>query len=336
MNKKILIIGVLGQDGKFLSNYLKTSKYMIYGVTSKYSDLDITMDDSIKIYEINLLEFKKMEELILKIQPDEIYNLAAQSSVALSWNEPVETFNINTLAVLNILEIIRKNNLKTKFLNAASSEIFGISEDVPQTEKTIYNPITPYGVSKLSAYLLIQQYRKVYGMHCSNVILYSHESEIRPESFVTRKISKSVAEIKLGLREVLELGNLDAKRDWGYAGDYVEGMYLIMQQEIADDYILATNHPRTVKEFVEEAFKVVEIEIEWKGTEEKQIGINKKTGEILVKVNPEFYRPLDNSLSVGNPEKMEKLGWKRKVTFKELVKKMVDNDLKLLSKEIKR
>ena len=173
-------------------------------------------------------------------------------------------------------------------------------------------------------------------MHCSNVILYSHESEIRPESFVTRKISKSVAEIKLGLREVLELGNLDAKRDWGYAGDYVEGMYLIMQQEIADDYILATNHPRTVKEFVEEAFKVVEIEIEWKGTEEKQIGINKKTGEILVKVNPEFYRPLDNSLSVGNPEKMEKLGWKRKVTFKELVKKMVDNDLKLLSKEIKR
>lgn len=333
MNKKILIIGILGQDGKFLLNYLKASKHIVYGVTSK---LDMNIDNSVKIYEVNILEFKKIEELILKIQPDEIYNLAAQSSVALSWSEPVDTFNINTLAVLNILEIIRKNNLKTKFLNAASSEIFGASKDTPQTEKTRYNPITPYGVSKLSAYLLIQQYRKAYGLYCSNVILYSHESEIRPENFVTRKISKSVAEIKLGLREVLELGNLDAKRDWGYAGDYVEGMYLIMQQEIADDYILATNQSRTVKEFVEEAFKVVEIEIEWKGKEENQIGINKKTGEILVKVNLEFYRPVDNSLSVGNPEKIEKLGWKRKVTFKELVKKMVDNDLKLLSKEIKR
>lgn len=335
MKKKILILGINGQDGQLLYNYFLEQKATIFGVDSKEKE-GYFDKERIKKFVINLKEREQIEELILKIQPDEIYNLAAQSSVALSWNKPIETFNTNTLAVLNILEIIRKNNLKTKFLNAASSEIFGISEDVPQTEKTIYNPITPYGVSKLSAYLLIQQYRKVYGMHCSNVILYSHESEIRPESFVTRKISKSVAEIKLGLREVLELGNLDAKRDWGYAGDYVEGMYLIMQQEIADDYILATNHPRTVKEFVEEAFKVVEIEIEWKGTEEKQIGINKKTGEILVKVNPEFYRPLDNSLSVGNPEKMEKLGWKRKVTFKELVKKMVDNDLKLLSKEIKR
>ena len=269
-------------------------------------------------------------------QADEVYNLAAQSFVGTSWEQPVATADIDGIGALNMLEAIRTVKPEARFYQASTSEMFGLVQAIPQTEETPFYPRSPYGVAKLYGHWITKNYRESYGMYACSGILFNHESERRGKEFVTRKITDAIARIKLGVQDVLELGNLDAKRDWGHAKDYVRAMWLMLQQDKADDYVIATNETRTVREFVETAFKHVDIDIVWEGEDEKEIGKDSKTGNIVVRVNPKFYRPAEVDILIGKPTKAEtKLGWKREIPFAKLVERMVENDLELVKKEIK-
>ena len=268
-------------------------------------------------------------------QADEVYNLAAQSFVGTSWEQPVATADIDGIGALNMLEAIRIVKPKAKFYQASTSEMFGLVQAIPQNEDTPFYPRSPYGVAKLYGHWITKNYRESYDIYACSGILFNHESERRGKEFVTRKITDAVARIKLGVQEVLELGNLDAKRDWGHAKDYVKAMWLMLQQDKADDYVIATNETRTVREFVERAFKCVDIDIIWEGKNEKEIGKDSNTGKTIVRVNPEFFRPAEVDILIGNPAKAEAvLGWKREISFSELVERMIENDLKLTKQKV--
>ena len=333
--KVALITGITGQDGFYLAEFLLKKGYEIYGMHRR-SSVDIFerlehLKCKIKIIDGDLTDTSSLIEIIKKINPDEIYNLASQSFVPASWTQSESTGEITGMGVLKILNAIKIINPKIKFYQASSSEMFGKVQEIPQTEKTPFYPRSPYGVSKVFGYWMTKNYRESYDLHASNGILFNHESPKRGKQFVTRKISHSVAKIKLGYQEYFELGNLDAKRDWGYAGDYVEAMWAILQQEKPSDYIIATNECHTVREFVEEAFRIIGINIRWEGEGINEVG---KYGEkILVKISPKFYRPTEVDILQGDYSKSRNiLGWEPKTSFRELVKMMVESDLKKLQK----
>lgn len=337
--KTALITGVMGQDGSYLSKLLLNKGYKVYGATrrngsgSDWRHEYLGIKNEVEIIDFELLEQTNIQRAIEKYKPDEIYNLAAQSFVAVSFEQPVYTTLVDGLAVTYILEAIRQVNPKIRFYQASTSEMFGKVQEIPQTEKTPFYPRSPYGVAKVYAHWINKNYRESYDFFGCNGILFNHESPLRGHEFVTRKITMALANIKLGNQDVLELGNLDSKRDWGFAGDYVEGMYLMLQQEKPDDYVLATNKTYTIRYFVETAAKVLDYDIEWQGENENTIGVDKKTGKTIVKVNPKFYRPCEVDLLIGNPEKAEKqLSWKPKVQLEELAKMMVEADYDRLKK----
>lgn len=264
-----------------------------------------------------------------------MYNLAAQSFVATSWEQPLATAQIDAIGVTNMLEAIRIVKPSCRFYQASTSEMFGLVQEIPQRETTPFYPRSPYGVAKVYGHWITKNYRESYGMYACSGILFNHESERRGKEFVTRKITDAVARIKLGIQEYVELGNMDSKRDWGHSKDYVNAMWLMLQQEKADDYVIATNETRTVREFLEVAFSKVGITVEWEGSGIDEVGKDKETGKVIVKVNKEFFRPAEVDILLGNPEKAEKaLGWKRDISFDELVERMVKNDMELVKKEV--
>lgn len=336
--KKALITGITGQDGSYLAELLLEKNYEVYGLVRRKSNVDYGNVDHIKD-KINFI-YGDMIDLVSLINainisnPDEVYNLAAQSFVGTSWEQPSATADIDGIGVLNILEAIRITDPNIKFYQASTSEMFGKVQAIPQTEETPFYPRSPYGVAKLYGHWITKNYRESYKMYACSGILFNHESERRGKEFVTRKITDAVARIKLGLQETLELGNLDAKRDWGHSMDYVEAMWLMLQQENAEDYVIATGETHKVREFVELAFRHVDIEVVWKGQGIEEIGINNKNGQIIVRINQEFYRPAEVEILLGDPAKAKReLKWSPKVSFEELVQKMVDNDINLLKRK---
>lgn len=337
--KRALITGVTGQDGSYLAELLLEKGYEVYGIMRRKSVVDYGNVDHIKdkihfIYAdmtdpVSLISAMKIS------QADEVYNLAAQSFVATSWDTPLGTADIDALGVTNMLEAIRTVKPEARFYQASTSEMFGKVQAIPQCETTPFYPRSPYGVAKLYGHWITKNYRESYGMYACSGILFNHESERRGKEFVTRKITDAVARIKQGVQDCVELGNMDAKRDWGHSKDYVKAMWLMLQQDEADDYVIATNETRTVREFVDIAFKHVDMNIVWEGEGVNEVGKDKATGKVVVKVNPQFFRPAEVELLIGNPEKAEKaLGWKREISFAELVERMVKNDMELVAKEI--
>ena len=336
--KRALITGITGQDGSYLAELLLEKGYKVYGLMRRKSVVDYGNADHIK----DKIEFiyADMTDLISLInamqtsQADEVYNLAAQSFVATSWEQPLATAQIDALGVTNLLEAIRTVKPSARFYQASTSEMFGLVQEVPQKETTPFYPRSPYGVAKLYGHWITKNYRESYNLFACSGILFNHESERRGKEFVTRKIKDGVARIKLGLQDHIELGNMDSKRDWGHSKDYVRAMWLMLQQDKPDDYVIATNETRTVREFVEKAFACAGIEVKWEGTGVDEIGIDQTTGKTIVKVNPKFFRPAEVDLLIGNPQKAESaLGWKREISFAELVERMVKNDLELVQKE---
>lgn len=341
--KKALIFGVTGQDGAYLADFLLEKGYEVHGVkrassASTTKRLTFLLKKSVNfnsffLHDGDLADLGSIISLIQQIDPDEIYNLAAQSHVRVSFDTPEQTADINALGTLRILEAIHVTDAKKKirFYQASSSEMFGKVRETPQTENTPFYPRSPYGVAKLYAHCITVNYREAYGHFACSGILFNHESPMRGETFVTRKISLAVAKHKLGLGEVIYLGNLDAKRDWGYAKDYVEAMWLILQQDEPGDYVIATGQSHTVREFVELAFKQVGIDIVWQGTGVHEIGLNSVTGEILVKIDPQYFRPSEVDYVLGDATKARRLfGWKATTSFSELVEIMVHEDIKML------
>jgi len=319
--KSALITGITGQDGSYLTELLLSKGYKVYGLIRRTSTESIErikhILDKIELIEGDLTDLSSLIRAVKYSNPDEVYNLASMSYVAHSWKSPIATAEITGVGTLRMLEALKVTDSKAKFYQASSSEMFGKAQETPQTEKTPFYPRSPYGISKVFAYWTTINYRESYGMFACNGILFNHESPRRGIEFVTRKITDGVARIKLGLGKEIRLGNLDAKRDWGFAGDYVEAMWLMLQQQKPEDYVIATGETHTVREFVEEAFKVAGVE-----HYEKYVGVDKK-----------FFRPAEVELLIGNPEKARKiLGWKPKVNFKQLVKMMVDADLERIRK----
>lgn len=338
--KRALITGINGQDGSYLAELLLEKGYEVYGLMRRKSVTTFGniahRKDEIKFIYADMIDLVSLINAMQISQADEVYNLAAQSFVGTSWEQPAATADIDGIGALNILEAIRTIKPDAKFYQASTSEMFGLVQAIPQNEDTPFYPRSPYGVAKLYGHWITKNYRESYDMYACSGILFNHESERRGKEFVTRKITDAVARIKLGVQDVLELGNLDAKRDWGHAKDYVKAMWLMLQQDKADDYVIATNETRTVREFVEKAFKCVDIDIVWEGNNIDEVGKDSKTGKTLVRINTEFFRPAEVDILIGDPAKAEKaLGWKREVTFEELVERMVKNDLKLVEREIK-
>lgn len=338
--KKALITGVTGQDGSYLAELLLEKGYEVYGLMRRKSVVDYGNVEHIKdrIYFI----YADMTDLVSLInamrlsQADEVYNLAAQSFVGTSWEQPVATAEIDALGVTNMLEAIRMVKPHARFYQASTSEMFGKVQEMPQTETTPFYPRSPYGVAKVYGHWITKNYRESYGMFACSGILFNHESERRGLEFVTRKITNAVARIKLGALDYVELGSLDAKRDWGHSRDYVNAMWLMLQQDKADDYVVATNETRTVREFAEQAFRCAGIGLEWQGEGVNERGVDKISGKTVVSVNPKYFRPAEVEVLLGNPAKTEKtLGWKREISFEELVRRMVINDLKLVEKELR-
>lgn len=338
--KNALITGVTGQDGSYLAELLLEKGYEVYGIMRRKSVVDYGnvehLKDKIHFIYADMTDLPSLVNAMRISQADEVYNLAAQSFVGTSWEQPLATAEIDALGVTNMLEAIRMVKPEARFYQAATSEMFGKVQEMPQTEKTPFYPRSPYGVAKVYGFWITKNYRESYDMYACSGILFNHESERRGLEFVTRKITDAVARIKLGVLDHMELGSMDAKRDWGHAKDYVKAMWLMLQQDQADDYVIATNETRTVREFVEAAFCCVGIEVEWKGTGVDEIGIDRATGKTIVTINPKFFRPAEVEVLLGNPEKGEKaLGWKREIPFDELVRRMVENDLAIVEKEIK-
>ncbi|NMB00644.1 MAG: GDP-mannose 4,6-dehydratase [Firmicutes bacterium] len=338
--KNALITGITGQDGSYLAELLLEKGYNVYGIMRRKSVVDYGNVEHIKD-KINFI-YADMTDIVslinaMKIsQADEVYNLAAQSFVKTSWEQPIATADIDALGVIHMLEAIRIVKPNARFYQASTSEMFGLVQEMPQSETTPFYPRSPYGVAKLYGHWITKNYRESYNMFACSGILFNHESERRGKEFVTRKITDAVARIKLGVLDRLELGNMDSKRDWGHSKDYVKAMWLMLQQDTPDDYVVATKETRTVREFVETAFNHVGISIVWHGTGIDEIGIDKETGKTLVSVNKAFFRPAEVDILLGDPSKAERnLGWKREIPFSELVKRMVENDLVLVEKEIK-
>ena len=336
--KHALITGVTGQDGSYLAELLLEKGYEVYGIMRRKSVVDYGnvehIKDKIHFIYADMTDIVSLINAMRISQADEVYNLAAQSFVGTSWEQPVATADIDAIGVTNMLEAIRTVKPEAHFYQASTSEMFGKVQEMPQTEKTPFYPRSPYGVAKVYGHWITKNYRESYNMFACSGILFNHESERRGLEFVTRKITNAVARIKLGLQDHVELGSLDAKRDWGHSKDYVRAMWLMLQQEQPDDYVIATNETRTVREFVETAFHHVGIEVEWHGSGVDEIGIDKATGKTAVSVNPKFFRPAEVEVLLGNPAKAEAaLGWEREISFAELVKRMVENDLKLAEKE---
>lgn len=343
MRKKALITGIRGQDGAYLAKFLLEKDYEVWGADRRSGEgsnwrlKELGIEDKVKIVYMDLLEITNIKRVIEMIKPDEVYNLAAQSFVQVSFEMPILTAEINAIGVLRILEVLRIIKPDTKFYQASSSEMFGKVQQIPQNEKTPFYPRSPYAVSKLFAHWITVNYRESYGMFACSGILFNHESPLRGIEFVTRKITYGVARIKYGLQDKIVLGNLDAKRDWGYAPEYVEGMWMMLQQSEPDDYVLATGETHTVREFVEKAFEVAGFYIEWEGEGVNIKGIDKKSGKILVEVSSEFYRPAEVDILIGDATKArQKLGWYPKTKFEELVEIMVKADLDRVAKEIKK
>ena len=338
--KRALITGVNGQDGSYLAELLLEKGYKVYGLMRRKSSVDYGnvehIKDKIEFIYADMADVVSLTNAMRISQADEVYNLAAQSFVGTSWEQPVATAEIDGIGALNMLEAIRMIKPNAKFYQASTSEMYGLVQAIPQNEDTPFYPRSPYGVAKLYGHWITKNYRESYDMYACSGILFNHESERRGKEFVTRKITDAVARIKFGVQEVLELGNLDAKRDWGHAKDYVRAMWLMLQQDEADDYVIATNETRTVREFVERTFMYVGIEIIWEGSEVNEIGKDKATGKTVVKINPDFFRPAEVDIRIGDPVKAEtKLGWKREIPFVELVERMIKNDLMLVEKELK-
>ncbi|HWR39073.1 MAG TPA: GDP-mannose 4,6-dehydratase [Patescibacteria group bacterium] len=348
MNKVALITGVTGQDGAYLSEFLLKKGYVVHGVKRRSSLFNTERIDHLYqdphetdvkyfLHHGDLTDSTNLIRIIQETRPDEIYNLAAQSHVQVSFEEPEYTANTDGLGTLRLLEAIRILELKdkTRIYQASTSELYGKVQETPQRETTPFYPRSPYAVAKMYAYWITVNYREAYGLYACNGILFNHESPLRGETFVTRKITRAAARIKLGLQDVLYLGNLDAKRDWGFAGDYVKAMWLILQQPEPDDFVIATGETRSVREFVELAFKNLGMNIEWRGIGVEEQGLDQETGQVLVKIDPRYYRPTEVDLLWGDPGKArEKLGWEPKVTFKDMVRMMVREDLKRAERDI--
>ena len=335
--KKAIITGITGQDAAYLAELLLEKGYEVYGTYRRTSsvnfwrieELGIKDNKNLHLVEYDLTDQANSVHMVNKIQPDEIYNLAAQSFVGVSFDQPLATAHITGLGCVHLLEAIRIVNPKIKFYQASTSEMFGDVQEIPQKETTPFWPRSPYGAAKMYAHWMVVNYRESYDMFACSGILFNHESPLRGLEFVTRKITDAVARIKLGKLDTLELGNMDAKRDWGFAKDYIEGMYLMLQADKPDTFVLATNRTETVRDFVTMAFKAADIELEFKGSAEDEIAINKATGETVVRVNPKFYRPAEVDLLIGNPQKAkEVLGWEPKTTLEELCDMMVKADMR--------
>lgn len=341
MGKIALITGITGQDGAYLAEFLLDKGYIVHGIKRRSSSFNTSRIDHLYkdpheknvnffMHHGDLTDSTNLIRIIQETQPDEIYNLAAQSHVQVSFESPEYTANSDALGTLRLLEAIRILGLenKTKFYQASTSELYGKVQEIPQKETTPFYPRSPYAAAKLYAYWITINYREAYGMFACNGILFNHESPIRGETFVTRKITMAVAKIKKGLQDKLYLGNLDAKRDWGFAGDYVEAMWLMLQQDEPDDFVIATGETHSVREFVELAFMEVGIEVDWKGEGVDEVGMDRESGNVLIEIDPRYYRPTEVEILIGDPSKAkEKLGWKSKVGLRELVKMMVDEDL---------
>jgi GDPmannose 4,6-dehydratase len=338
--KKALITGITGQDGSYLTEFLLEKGYEVHGIIRRassfntarlehlYNDEEI-YNKKLFLHYGDLTDSSNLNRLIEKIRPDEIYNLGAQSHVQVSFEVPEYTAEVDAIGTLRLLDAIRESGVQCRFYQASTSELFGgLPETAPQSEKTPFYPKSPYGAAKIYAYWITVNYRESYGLYACNGVLFNHESPRRGETFVTRKITRAIANIMAGNQKNLTLGNMDAKRDWGFAGDYVEAMWLILQQEEAKDYVLGTGETHTVREFVELAFAEVGIEIKWQGEGVEEKGVDARTGKILVEVNPKYFRPAEVDLLWSDPTKAEKeLKWERKVSFKKLVSMMVDSDL---------
>lgn len=338
--KKALLTGITGQDGSYLAELLLEKGYEVHGIIRRSSSFNTgRIDHLYKDQHINnvklflhygdLSDSSSISRLVEKIKPDEIYNLAAQSHVKVSFDNPEYTADVSGIGTLRILDAIKDSGVKTKFYQASTSELFGLVQEIPQKETTPFYPRSPYGCAKLYSYWITINYRESYGIYACNGILFNHESPRRGETFVTRKITRGLSRILTGKDDCLYLGNLDSKRDWGYAKDYVEGMWLMLQQKKPDDFVLATGETHTVREFIEEACKIAKIDLIWKGKKEKEIGIDKKTKKTIIKIDPKYYRPAEVDLLLGDPNKAKKLlKWKPKTKFKELVRIMMEADLK--------
>ena len=339
--KKALITGITGQDGAYLSKLLVEKGYQVYGAYRRTSELNVSklkflgVDDSINYCPLELHEMTNILRTLEKVRPDEVYNLGAQSFVGMSFEMPVFTADVTALGPMRILEAIRTIDPKIKFYQASSSEMFGKASETPQNEKTPFYPRSPYAVSKLFSHWIAVNYRESYGMFACSGILFNHESPLRGLEFVTRKITHSVARIKCGLQSELRLGNLDARRDWGYASEYVEAMWLMLQQPEPEDYVIATGKTHSVREFVEEAFGCAGFDIRWSGKGVDEVGVDRKTNKTLVRVDPLFFRPAEVDILMGDCGKArEKLGWSPRTGFRELVRIMVEYDLKVVEKEM--
>ncbi|WP_374670570.1 GDP-mannose 4,6-dehydratase [Acidovorax temperans] len=336
MHKTALITGITGQDGAYLAQLLLDKGYTVYGAYRRTSsvnfwridELGIRRQPNLHLVEYDLTDLGATIALVQKTQPDEIYNLAAQSFVGVSFDQPCTTAQITGLGALNLLEAIRLVNPKIRFYQASTSEMFGKVQAIPQVESTPFYPRSPYGVAKLYAHWMTVNYRESYDIFGASGILFNHESPLRGREFVTRKITDSVAKIKLGQLDVVELGNLDAKRDWGFAKEYVEGMWRMLQIDEPDTFVLATNRTETVRDFVQMAFKGAGISVEFKGSAEQETAVDVATGKTVMRVNPNFYRPAEVELLIGNPAKaFEKLGWAPKTSLEQLCQMMVEADV---------
>jgi GDPmannose 4,6-dehydratase len=345
--KTALITGITGQDGAYLAEFLLGKGYMVHGIKRRASLFNTDRVDHLyqdpheehvrfRLHHGDLTDSTNLIRIIQEVQPDEIYNLAAQSHVAVSFETPEYTANSDALGTLRLLEAIRILGLerKTRFYQASTSELFGKVQEIPQTEKTPFYPRSPYGVAKLYSYWITVNYREAYNIYCCNGILFNHESPIRGETFVTRKITRALARIKLGLQETLFLGNLDAKRDWGHAKDYVRMQWLMLQQDEPEDFVIATGVQHSVREFVEIAAAELGMRIAWQGEGVEEVGIEEKSGKVIVRIDPRYFRPTEVETLLGDPSKAkEKLGWEPKITFAQLVQEMVSEDLKIAERD---
>ena len=331
--KKALITGITGQDGSYLAELLLEKNYEVHGIVRRSSSFNTSriehIFNDINLHYGDLVDSQNLCFLLNKIQPDEVYNLGAQSHVKVSFELPDYTAQVDALGTLRLLESIRSSELenKVKFYQASTSELFGLVQETPQTENTPFYPRSPYGVAKLYGFWIVKNYREAYGMHASSGILFNHESPRRGGTFVTKKITSGLSKIKKGELSFLELGNLNAKRDWGHAKDFVEAMWLMLQQDKPDDYVISTFKQYSVKEFVEVSAKYYGIELIWKGKGVDEVAINKENGKTIIKVNPKYFRPTEVESLLGDYKKAKtKLGWKPKISFDELVKDMCENE----------
>lgn len=338
MMKRALVTGILGQDGAYLAKLLLEQGYEVIGGYRQSSTLSksrleaLGVHDQVRFVPMDLLELSNILRMVESVRPDELYNLAAQSFVKASFEQPILTGNVDALGTARLLEALRVAAPACRFYQASTSEMFGKVRSTPQSEETPFHPRSPYAVAKLYAHWLTVNYRESYGMHASSGILFNHESPLRGEEFVTRKITLGLANVRHGREEVIEIGNLDAKRDWGFAGDYVKGMWLMLQQPEAGDYVLATGESHSVREFIDRATEATGIRLEWQGEAENTRGMDRSTGRCIIRVNPEFFRPAEVDVLQGDASKARtRLGWKPEVPFDRLVEMMVQADMDLVA-----